>query len=83
MKLTTSQLRKIISEEVKNAMVEGNVMVRDPETGKRVSIEVQPGGMPGTVKLFLFVGSGRATEVTLPAADAVDLAAALRAATGA
>lgn len=82
MKLTPQQLRKIISEEVKHVMGESTVMVKDPETGKTVSFEVQPGSMPGTVKVFLFVGGGRATEVTLAAADAAHLAAALRSATG-
>lgn len=80
MKITAAQLRRIISEEAAAALNEATVMVKDPETGARVSIEVQPGSMPGTVKLFVFAGGGRATEVTLPAADAANLAAAIDAA---
>jgi len=80
MKLTTRQLRQIIAEEVQQVMAESTLMVKDPETGKTVSFEVQPGSMPGTVALFLFVGRGRATEVTLSAADAATLGDTLRAA---
>lgn len=79
MKLTAGQLRKIISEEVQQVMAESTLMAKDPESGKTVSFEVQPGSMPGTVKLFLFVGRGRATEVTLTAADAAALGDTLRA----
>ena len=56
MKITTSQLRKIIKEEVKNATIlaeaSSEMNVQDTENGKKYSVLVQEGTFPYSVSIY-------------------------------
>lgn len=79
MKITTTQLRQIIKEEVKNATIlteassDSYMMVQDTENGKKYSVFVQEGATPYSVSISF----GNSFSINLDVEDAQALCEAI------